>query len=100
MTTEKVAETEDYGVWRITETKGHVIETHFHSNWDETWIIMKGTYKIIIDGEENIVGVGDVLTAPRNVIHRVVATSDECERMAIFKQGVSTIFKVGETDGD
>jgi quercetin dioxygenase-like cupin family protein len=96
--TELMSSTPDYDIYVIQENEGDKIERHFHRGWDESWIIKKGKYKIIIGDTEIITKIGDVITVNREVMHSVETLEDGSQRIAIFKKGTSTIFKIGEND--
>lgn len=92
--------TSDYDIYAIQENIGDEVPPHFHRDWDESWIIYKGSYKIIIENIEITAKVGDVITVDREDVHSVTALEDGSQRIAIFKKGTSSIFKIGENNED
>ena len=46
---------------------------HSHEHRDEVWTILSGTGRTIVDGMEEIVGPGDVITMEAGCKHTVIA---------------------------
>ncbi len=61
---------------KVTLNKGHQMNYHSHNFRDEIWTITKGEGKTIVDGMENKVKAGDVITMARNCKHTIIADSD------------------------
>ena len=61
---------------QVTLNKGHKMNYHSHEHRDEVWVITSGTGKTIIDGMEQNVRVGDVITMARGCKHTIVAETE------------------------
>ena len=61
---------------KVTLNKGHQMNYHSHDFRDEIWTITKGEGKTIVDGMENKVKAGDVITMARGCKHTIIADSE------------------------
>lgn len=61
---------------KVTLNPGHSMNYHSHKNRDEVWVVIQGTGKIIINGKEHFVHVGDVLTMLAGCRHTVIAQTE------------------------
>ncbi len=61
---------------KVTLNKGHKMNYHSHDFRDEIWTITKGEGKTIVDGMENKVKPGDVITMARGCKHTIIADSE------------------------
>ena len=61
---------------KVTLNKGHMMSYHSHDYRDEIWTITKGSGRTIVDGMENKVDVGDVITMARGCKHTIIADND------------------------
>ena len=50
---------------------------HYHPNQDERFEVLSGAVQCTIDGEERVLGQGDVLEVPRGTIHEFGGHPDE-----------------------
>ena len=57
----------------VTLNKGHLMKYHSHDNRNEVWNIISGKGKTIIDGMEQIVEPGDVITIEAGCKHTIIA---------------------------
>lgn len=48
---------------------------HYHERRDEVWTVVEGSGRVVIDGEERKVTVGDVVIMKAGQKHTVVAES-------------------------
>lgn len=55
---------------------GHSMNYHSHDRRDEVWTIVSGTGRTIVDGVEQTVKPGDVITLPVGCCHTVIADTD------------------------
>lgn len=61
---------------------------HVHQNEDETFVILSGTCKIWIEGEETFVGSGESVFIPRGKEHTFkVVGDDPCRHLVILTPG-------------
>ena len=61
---------------KVTLNPGHRMNYHSHEKRDEIWTVIEGTGKAIVDGVEQIVGVGDVIRMQAGQKHTVIAGDD------------------------
>lgn len=61
---------------KVTLNAGHKMNYHSHKNRDEVWVVISGTGKTIMDGMEQNVKAGDVITMPAGCRHTVIAESE------------------------
>ncbi len=59
-----------------TMKAGHQMSYHYHERKDEVWTIVSGTGKTIVDGMEQTVRPGDVVTIAAGCKHMIVADTD------------------------
>ena len=60
----------------VTKPKGTGANPHSHPNEQFNYVI-KGTLRAMVDGQKKLVGPGEMIYIPPNVIHATVATQDE-----------------------
>ena len=58
---------------KVTLNPGHCMNYHAHDRRDEVWTVIAGTGKTIVDGMEQPVQVGDVITMAAGCKHTVMA---------------------------
>lgn len=61
---------------RIVLLPGHGLHYHSHEHRDEVWTVMSGRGRVVLDGEERQVGVGDVISMPAGCRHTVFADTE------------------------
>lgn len=61
---------------KVTLNAGHRMNYHSHERRDEVWTIISGEGKTIVDGMEQSVGVGDVITMQAGCKHTIIATTE------------------------
>ena len=61
---------------KVTLNPKQSMNYHSHKNRDEAWIVIQGSGKAILDGEEKEIQVGDVLTMHAGCRHTVMATTE------------------------
>lgn len=62
---------------KVVIAPGHRMSYHSHDFRDETWTILSGTGRTVIDGMEQIVRPGDVVTMAAGCKHTIIADNDE-----------------------
>lgn len=58
---------------KVTLNPGHKMNYHSHQHRDEMWTIIQGVGKTIVDGMEQLVKIGDVVTMAAGCKHTVIA---------------------------
>lgn len=61
---------------KVTLNPGHSMNYHSHKNRDEVWMIISGTGRTVVDGFEQAVKAGDVVTMSAGCRHTVIADSE------------------------
>lgn len=61
---------------RISLAKGKSLNYHSHELREEVWTVVKGTGKTVVDGMEQQVCAGDVVTIAAGCIHTILAETD------------------------
>ena len=60
----------------VTLKSGHRMHYHSHDYRDEVWTVISGTGKTIVDGMEQIVKPGDVITLEAGCRHTIIAETE------------------------
>ena len=61
---------------KVTLNPGHRMNYHSHKNRDEVWVVIAGKGKTVVDGMEQSVKVGDVITMDAGCRHTVIAETE------------------------
>ena len=61
---------------KVTLNAGHSMNYHSHKNRDEVWVVISGKGKTIVDGMEQNITVGDVVTMQAGCRHTVFAETE------------------------
>lgn len=61
---------------KVTLHAGHSMNYHSHLHRDEVWVVLSGTGKTVVDGYEQAVKAGDVITMAAGCRHTVIADSE------------------------
>lgn len=61
---------------KVTLNAGHSMNYHSHRNRDEVWVVLSGYGKTIVDGYEQAVKTGDVITMSAGCRHTVMADTE------------------------
>lgn len=61
---------------KVTLTPGHRMNYHSHERRDEVWTVISGTGRTVVDGMEQKVKAGEVITMQAGCRHIVIADSD------------------------
>ena len=61
---------------KVTLNPGHGMNYHSHRNRDEVWVVISGEGKTIVDGMEQKVKAGDVITMSAGCRHTVLAETE------------------------
>ena len=63
--------TEGFGLFTCNPGDEVGIQAHFH-DLDEWWVFIKGKVRIMSEGEEHIVGPGDIVHTPMGEEHDII----------------------------
>ncbi|MBQ8116782.1 MAG: cupin domain-containing protein [Lachnospiraceae bacterium] len=61
---------------KVTLNAGHSMNYHSHKNRDEVWVVISGRGRTIVDGMEQKVEPGDVVTMSAGCRHTVIADTE------------------------
>lgn len=61
---------------KVTLNAGHSLNYHSHSRRDEVWVIVSGCGRTLVDGFEQNVKTGDVVTMPAGCPHTIFADTE------------------------
>lgn len=61
---------------KITLNPGHGMNYHSHDHRDEVWTVIAGRGKTIVDGMEQPVSPGDVVTIEAGCRHTIIAETE------------------------
>lgn len=61
---------------KVTLKPGNKMNYHSHAHRDEVWTIISGKGRTIVDGMEQLVGVGDVITIQAGCRHTIIAETE------------------------
>ena len=61
---------------KVTLNPGHGMNYHSHRRRDEVWVVISGEGKTIVDGMEQKVKAGDVITMSAGCRHTVLAETE------------------------
>ena len=61
---------------KVTLNAGHSMNYHSHQNRDEVWVVTSGNGRTIVDGMEQPVKAGDVVTMQAGCRHTIIAGSE------------------------
>jgi mannose-6-phosphate isomerase len=64
-------EGEGYKVKRIEVLPGHRLSYQRHARRAEHWMVVRGTAKVVLDGNEIPLSVGEVVDIPEGAAHRI-----------------------------
>ena len=63
-------------VIKVTLNAGHQMNYHSHQHRDEVWTVIAGKGKTVVDGMEQNVKAGDVITMSAGCRHTVIAETE------------------------
>ncbi len=61
---------------KVTLNPGHQMNYHSHKNRDEVWVVIAGEGHTIVDGMEQAVTTGDVITMQAGCRHTIIAETE------------------------
>jgi mannose-1-phosphate guanylyltransferase len=61
---------------KVTLNAGHRMNYHSHDRRDEVWTVIHGTGRTVVDGMEQLVRAGDVITMAAGCRHTVIAETE------------------------
>lgn len=67
----------NYKIKRIEVNPSSRLSYQYHNGRAETWVIIKGKARVIIDGSSELYRAGDTILIPRKSKHRIENITDE-----------------------
>jgi len=64
------------------------VGTHRHGNNEEMYIVLSGGGTMIIEGEERVIGVGDMILNPAHGEHGLVNDTDAALDLLVIQVGM------------
>ena len=61
---------------KVTLNAGHSMNYHSHKNRDEVWVVIEGRGRTIVDGMEQKINTGDVVSIAAGCRHTVIADTE------------------------
>lgn len=61
---------------KVTLNSGHSMNYHSHKNRDEVWVVIAGNGRTVVDGFEQFVRAGDVITMSAGCRHMIIAETE------------------------
>ncbi len=61
---------------KVTLNRGHKMNYHSHARRDEVWTVVSGQGRVIVDGMEQPVRAGDVVTMQAGCRHTILADTE------------------------
>jgi quercetin dioxygenase-like cupin family protein len=93
--TMKASAAETGGAFSLFEddvVRGKATPLHVHPNEDETIYVLEGELLVDTDGEQQTVGAGGLLVAPRGVPHAFLVTSETARLLCVQTPGTGEGF--------
>tara|TARA_B100001175_G_C19513872_1_gene645802 strand:+ start:5086 stop:6237 length:1152 start_codon:yes stop_codon:yes gene_type:complete len=77
----------------LAQMPGEGNRRHYHEDWDEWWLIIKGEWEFDYNNKILFAKKGDLIFLKRNTIHKIKATGDQLSiRMAVSRDDVEHIY--------
>ena len=77
----------------LAQMPGEGNRRHYHDNWDEWWLIIKGEWEFEYDNKLLNASKGDLIYLKRNTIHKIKAIGEHLSvRMAVSRDDVEHIY--------
>lgn len=77
----------------ICQYNGQGNRMHHHPNWNEWWLIIKGRWQFIIDGNVREASEGDLIFIPKGIKHKITAIDDGPNvRLAVSRYDIEHVY--------
>ncbi len=77
----------------ICQQPGEGNRRHYHSNWNEWWLIIDGAWQFEIENEKKILKKNDIILIKKNKIHKITAIGKKpAIRLAVSRGDVDHIY--------
>jgi len=86
----RIINTSNNSATLISQLPGEGSRSHYHSNWHEWWLIIRGYWRVKIENKDPIhVKQGDIVFLRKNIAHKITCIgSAPAIRLAVSRQDV------------
>ena len=89
----RIINTDSNSATVICQMPGGGNRRHYHSNWNEWWLILKGEWEFEIEGKINIIKEGQLILIKKNLKHKITAIGNKpAIRLAVSRSDVDHIY--------
>ena len=89
----RLINTESNSATLICQQPGEGNRRHYHSNWNDWWLIVDGTWQFEIENEKKILKKNDIILIKKNKIHKITAIGKKpAIRLAVSRGDVDHIY--------
>ena len=89
----RIVNTESNSATLICQQPGEGNRRHYHSNWNEWWLIISGKWEFEIDNKKKILVKDDLILIKKNKIHKITAIGKKpAIRLAVSRGDVDHIY--------
>ncbi len=89
----RLVNTESNSATLICQMPGEGNRRHYHSNWNEWWLILDGKWEFEIENKKKILKKNDLILIKKNKIHKITAVGKKpAIRLAVSRGDVDHIY--------
>lgn len=89
----RIINTKSNSATLICQLKGEGNRLHYHADWFEWWLIIRGQWAFEIEGKTTILNRGEIVLIPQGAKHKITAISDEpAIRLAVSRSDVVHVY--------
>tara|TARA_B100000989_G_C19418454_1_gene417545 strand:- start:261 stop:677 length:417 start_codon:yes stop_codon:yes gene_type:complete len=89
----RLVNTDSNSATLICQQPGEGNRKHYHSNWNEWWLILDGSWEFEINKKKKILKKNDLILIKKNKIHKITAIGNKpAIRLAVSRADVDHIY--------
>jgi quercetin dioxygenase-like cupin family protein len=89
----RLINTESNSATLICQQPGRGNRKHYHSNWNEWWLIIDGKWEFELESIKKILVKNDIILIKKNKIHKITAVGKKpAIRLAISRSDIDHIY--------
>ncbi len=89
----RLVNTESNSATIICQQPGEGNRMHYHSNWNEWWLIIDGKWEFVIGKQKKILVKNDLILIKKNKVHKITAIGKKpAIRLAVSRGDVDHIY--------
>ena len=93
----RLVNTENNSATLICQIPGDGNRRHYHSDWNEWWYVIEGSWEFEISGEKKIIQKNDLVFIEKGKKHKITAIGDKpAIRLAVSREDVEHIYLNGD----